>query len=183
MGWWNLRLCKDSLLVCGILCAVGLASCIGPAPAMRDERTAVVSGRDTTGLSTAGAIRKALLQAARITVDHGFRYFKIVEPRGQDETYAHSAMALRLGSSWAADGVSLIRPGADVTIKVFRSGEMAATAAGIWDAEYLLTSGVPDRALRIENPAATQLQVPSPPGTQGLPGARAPRCTIYGCDW
>jgi hypothetical protein len=140
---------------------MGAASCVHPAPAMLDERTAVISGRETAQSAPADAIQKAMVLAAKITVDHGFRYFRVV---GADNQFAMDA--------------SSIRPGQDVIIKVFHDGETSIRTAGIWDAETILTVGVRQMA---------NISVPAQTAPHSVSGASPPpagtHCTAYGCDW
>lgn len=142
----------------------GLTACVNPAPAMRNERTAVISGRETAGYSQDDAVKKDLVLAAKMTVDHGFRYFRIVDPSRQNG---------RTGS---------IRPGADVVITVFHEGEATAQTAGIWDAEEILTTGVPSG---VTVPVSSPLMPSSPHTPTGAPAPNSPtpRCTAYGCNW
>ncbi len=160
-----MRPCRKFLGVLAVLGLAGLVGCASPAPAMRDERTAVISGRETEGAAPADAVQKALLLAAKMTVDHGFRYFRIVGS----------------ASPFSTGGDTSIRPGADVTIKVFHDGETSTRIAGIWDAQQILTTGVPNRAA-LSNAAAP---APSPSGSAARMHTQAPppRCTAYGCDW
>ncbi|MGB8365099.1 MAG: hypothetical protein ACLQUZ_09925 [Rhizomicrobium sp.] len=149
----------------GVFGLAGLAACASPAPAMRDERTAVISGRETVGDAPADAVQKALVLAAQITVDHGFRYFRIVGSADQSPTDR------------------AIRPGADVTIKVFHDGETSTRVAGIWDAEALLTTG-PQSLTGLANAATPMQSSPPPtPNARAQPAPPVPRCTAYGCDW
>ena len=113
----------------GLACMMVLSACIGPAPAMRDSRTAVISGRVTAGLSATDATRKALSEAAKITVDHGFRYFMIANPQNA-----------------SANAVAII-PGANLTIRTFRNGEIKRNTPGLWDADAILSSGIKDAAI------------------------------------
>ncbi len=151
----------------GVFGLAGLVACASPAPAMRDERTAVISGRETAGDAPADAVQKALVLAAQITVDHGFRYFRIVGSANQSPTGRDLS----------------IRPGADVIIKVFHDGETSTRIAGIWDAEALLTTG-PQSLAGLANAATPMQSSPRPTANaRAQPAPPAPRCTAYGCDW
>jgi hypothetical protein len=114
----------------GVACISLLSACAGPAPAMRDSRTAVVSGRVTAGLSATDAARRALSEAAKITVDHGFRYFMIANPQNA-----------------SASSVVII-PGVNLTIKTFRKGDVKPNTRGLWDADVILSSGIKDAAIK-----------------------------------
>src|ERR1700692_2780405 len=138
-GQQRARQRKRAAPMLGLLCGPGIAGCFAPPPARRDDGTAVISGHDTAGYSASNAVRRTLLQAARVTVDHGFRYFQIVDSRRQYAGYSDRASSPGLGNSWAVGGASLINPGVDVTIRAFRSGEISTRGAGIWDAQEILT--------------------------------------------
>ncbi len=74
------------------------------------------------------AARQFLLaRAARLTVDHGYRYFAIVTP----------AIA-----SGAPDPIAL-KPGINLTIRLYRAGEARAPGYRVWDAYMLLSPGRP----------------------------------------
>lgn len=156
---------RVQLLVVSCAFAVsGLSGCISPAPAMRDDRTAVISGRETAGYTQDDAVRKDLVLAAKMTVDHGFRYFRI----------AGSSPQIANGRAEA------MKPGADVVITVFHEGEANAQTAGIWDAEEILTTGVPGA---VGVPISVPAQQSVPRASTGAPPPNAPRCTAYGCNW
>jgi hypothetical protein len=125
-----------------VLLAVALSACIGPAPSLKASRVATISGRETAGLNSVDATRKALLDAAKLTVDHGFRYFMII--RTSNPPIGHSGPGTSRAQSIPAlsSAASILAPGTDITIKTFRVGEVGRNRAGIWDAYQLLTSGV-----------------------------------------
>lgn len=157
-----MRLRTQFLIASHAVVLLGLAACVGPAPAMRDERTAVISGRETAGYLQEAAVSKDLVLAAKMTVDHGFRYFRIAG-----------------SSQQSAEGS--IRPGMDVVITVFHEDEAIAQTAGVWDAEEILTTGVPGRAAT--STAVPSVQLPRAPTGAPAPNSPAPHCTAYGCSW
>jgi hypothetical protein len=89
---------------------------------MRSDRPVVISGKSTMGISVRDATQKILLKAARLTLDHGCRYFKIVE----------SPNAYPNGTSTPS-----IRPGADVMIRIYRQGEIDPYSPRVWDAQSI----------------------------------------------
>jgi hypothetical protein len=95
--------------------AAAAAGCAHPVHALHG-RTAVVSGRGTAHDSLDGATRKVLVEAAAITLDHGYRYFEVTEP---------------------------IHPGVDVTIQVYGAREIDPRAAGVYDAIAITAGQVP----------------------------------------
>src|ERR1700733_10259322 len=101
-------------------CSLVLTACMHDAPPMLTERTAVVSGRATADMAPSEATQIVLFKAAEMTIDHGFRYFQIV---GSDSVVADRS------------GKELIRPGASVTIRVYRQGEIDPHITGIIDAQ------------------------------------------------
>jgi hypothetical protein len=108
--------CSGARVLAVALFGVMLLGCAHHAPAVLHQNVAVISGKGTAGYNAADAERKILIEAAAITVDHGYRYFEIVA----GDVRSNSAL--------------LIRPGADVTIKLFGAGEVDPHAAGVWDA-------------------------------------------------
>ena len=138
-------------------------------PDLRDDHTVVVSGRETSELNPAEARRAVLLDAARITVDHGYQYF-VVQRR---DVWTPSG-SVRAGTD------SAIRPGDDVTIKVFHDGEVSPGTRDVFDAQRLLTSGVP------QGSAQAPVYFPKPataPASSQDPSKPQPHCTAYGCSW
>ena len=133
---------------------------------MLDDRLAVIAGRDTVGDNINNATRKTLVKAAAMTLDHGFRYFQIV------------------GASESARGdVSFIRPGADVTIKLYRQSEINPQRPGVWDAVSIATG-----KLRNDGAAPAQTAVITAGPASAIPAstksnALTPKCTVYGCVW
>jgi hypothetical protein len=111
-----------------ILCFCVLSACAHPAPAVLHGNTALISGRGTAHDNPGDAARKVFIEAAAITLDHGYRYFEIVD----------SADA---SSTAPAPGV---RPGADVTIRVFGAGEVRPQTPGVWDAQAIAAGQLPD---------------------------------------
>jgi len=153
---------RYSSVVFALVCGAQFAGCATRMPPLAADRTAVIAGHVTAGLSGPDATRALLQGAARVTVDHGAQYFRLVQ------TDARAAYDIR-GYDVA------IRPGAAVTIKVYQAGEVRTGAPGLWDAEKILASGVPDNALASATVAPARQQRGATKAT--------PRCTAYGCDW
>jgi hypothetical protein len=105
-----------------------LLGCAHHAPAVLHQRMTVISGKGTAQDNPKEAARKVLIEAAAITLDHGYRYFEIVGAQGMSPN-----------SSTAPS----IRPGADVTIKVFGAGEADPRMPGIWDAQAVGAGQIP----------------------------------------
>lgn len=105
----------DAVLLAGIL----LSGCVSHAPAWENPRGIVVSGNGMAGLTSAAAYQAMLARTARLTVDHGYRYFFITDP-----------------SLYAKD--STLKPGASITIRVFHERGTRYPAPGVWDAFMFL---------------------------------------------
>jgi hypothetical protein len=90
-----------------LLCATLLAGCAHHAPAAIHGNTTVISGRNTAQASAADTRRTVLVEAASITVDHGYRYFEVMTP---------------------------VRPGSDVTIRVYGQRENDPRTPNVYDA-------------------------------------------------
>lgn len=141
----------------GIACSgLMLSACMHNAPAMRGERAAMISGRATAGYGENDAIRKTLTKAAAMTLDHGFRYFQIMSP---------------------------IRPGVDVSIKLYRDGEIGPKTPGLWDAERVAQGDMGDITRLSEEAAPPRIAPPSATAAPAKPNGSAPNCTVYGCVW
>ncbi len=145
-------------------CSLVLTACMHDAPPMLTERTAMVSGRATAGLPASEATQIVLFKAAEMTIDHGFRYFQII---GADSVVSDRR------------GAELIRPGANVTIKVYRTGEINPRATGIVDAQDIAVH-MQTRVASLPSPAANRAPATQQPTKSGAP---APHCTVYGCTW
>jgi len=111
------------LAAAGLLSLAILSGCAGHEPPLQNARTAVIPGRDTAGLSQADAQEEVLAKAARITVDHGFRYFSLVSVSSSAQT---------------ATAPVTLSPGAGITIRLFRDGGIKPSRPGTWDAFRLL---------------------------------------------
>jgi hypothetical protein len=107
---------QRKILFCAVL-GLLLGGCAHHLRPMANDHTIVVPGRSTAGLNQNDARRNTLVAAARLTLDHGYRYFRIA---GVDNAAA-----------WP------LRPGQAVTINVFRNGEVNAHGPGIWDAQTI----------------------------------------------
>src|SRR5207302_7780654 len=101
--------------------AVALAACAHHAPAAIHGNTTVISGRNTAHASAADATRTVLVEAAAIAVDHGYRYFELMTP---------------------------VRPGADVTIRVYGNGNIDVGTANIYDADAIAAGQMPTQSVK-----------------------------------
>lgn len=101
-----------------------LSSCVAPMPALRADRMVTIPGRLIAGLAPADATRKAMAEAARLTIDHGFRYFMLA-PNGS--------------------GAASVLPGKNVVFKVYHKGDIRPNTPGLLDADVILAPGNPAR--------------------------------------
>jgi hypothetical protein len=146
----------------GLLCAGLIAGCASAVPPLGADQTAVIPGSATADQNAQDARRTVLTDAARITVDHGFQFFQIMPSQ---------AAGMYSVPSYS----TAIRPGADVTIKVYQQSDIPMGVQGLWDANKLLENGIPE-GTPVQAFAAPY---PARSGARG-PG---PRCTAYGCVW
>jgi len=109
-------------IVLGVFCALALSACAHPLPPMRSDRVVVISGKSTIGISAQDATQKMFIKAARLTLDHGCRYFTIVDS---------------LNAYPNRTGAPPIRPGANLAIRVYRQGEIDPRTPGVWDAQSI----------------------------------------------
>ena len=123
-----MRAFSRSAAICAALSFLILSACVSRAPPLRGGQIGLISGRETVGLSSDAARNKVLAEAARLTVDHGLRYF-ILLPAPQ--MAASPARPQRAGADAA------IRPGTDVTFRALRKNPVDG---GAWDAYRLLSA-------------------------------------------
>jgi len=104
-----------------------LAGCARHISALPDGNVTTLSGKYTAGYSPAQASKRMLGLAARIAVDHGFRYFRIIGPEGAGQP---------------------IEPGISVRVRLYGEGDVDPAAPGIYDASAILMKGVSASDLR-----------------------------------
>jgi hypothetical protein len=120
--------CSGARVLAVALFSAMLLGCAHHAPATLHQRLTVISGKGTAQDNARDAARKVLIEAAAITLDHGYRYFELV-----------GAPAMSSNSS----ALPTIRPGADVTIKVFGAGEVDPRPPVVWDAQAIGAGELP----------------------------------------
>ena len=113
-----------------------LAGCVRHMPPLGADQVVTISGRESAGLASDAAQKKMLTEAARQTVDHGFRYFAILP-----------GPVPRNAAPGAALAPAVISPGMDVRFRVLRSDQVRRGMAGLYDA-YRLLNGRPGAAKR-----------------------------------
>lgn len=128
---------------------------------MITEDTALISVLGQNAGNQAKIVDRALLEAARATRDHGYRYFVILDAadasqKGQklveDQTLpAQIATARAFGqtnlSSQYLPGatyktpdrrVGYVRLGLDLTIRMYRDGDVNPQTQGVWNPDVIL---------------------------------------------
>ena len=90
------------------LSVFALTGCAHRAPASIHDDTALISGQNTVHATANGAMQTVLVEAAAITLDHGYRYFRLM---------------------------TAVRPGADVTIRLYGAGEINPRTPDLYDAD------------------------------------------------
>ncbi len=119
MSGGAVRICAGLLLSMLVL-----TGCAHHLPRMAAGHTIVIAGRYTAGDDAAVASRKVFVEAARLTLAHGFRYFRIAGWQG-------------------SQAMPSIQPGARVTIEVYRAGEADPRQPGVWDAMRVGNGDIP----------------------------------------
>jgi hypothetical protein len=130
---------------------------------MLDQRTAIISSHGTAFDSAAKVQHETIVEAAKVTVSRGYRYFQIVGAQdttrtatlyvpGQTQTNGSvSGTAMTTGPYTTYNGtynsqttktpgqvVPLIKPGMDITVRMYRDGEINIQQPGVWDAQSIL---------------------------------------------
>jgi hypothetical protein len=103
-----------------------LAGCETDVAPLSAQGTAVIPGSETVGQTPRAAMQTVLVEAAHITLNHGYQNFRVVAGYG---------------------GAYAVTPGADVAIQVVNGDDARPGVAGVWDAEQIIDNGVPDSAL------------------------------------
>lgn len=96
--------------------ATAPSGCVHRAPATIHDDTTMISGHNTVHMSASEARRTVLIEAAAITVDHGYRFFEMTSP---------------------------IRPGINVGVHLYGNGDIDAHAAGVYDADQIAAGRLP----------------------------------------
>lgn len=129
----------------GMALALMLAGCTHASTAMLDGRTAVISASGGAGKSMADVQQRAFLEAAKLTQAHGFRYFVVLGAENASQTGAivgHGA-TFSDGNGGTFQGpstvVPFVRPGTDVTIRMYGEADRPAGDA-VWDSAAILAA-------------------------------------------
>jgi hypothetical protein len=123
-----------------------LSGCAVAHSIMLADDSAIVSASGRGPEDREQVIQHVLAQAAKTTAAHGYRYFIIL--KAQDSSRAgtmtvHDQMGARTapgnlsrpGANYVqfSRNVSYLRPGLDITIRMFREGEIDPEIMGVWN--------------------------------------------------
>ena len=118
---------KSQRSILFVLALLSLGGCISHLRPLQEGGDGLIAGRETAGLKDEDAQRKALILAARLTVDHGFRYFMILP----------ATPAPAAGSGPVR--TPTIHAGQPVRVRILRGTAKERASPGVWDAYRLLT--------------------------------------------
>ena len=108
-----------------LLLPLMLGACMAHAPALQNGTIGVIAAKETAGLDEKAATQKVLVEAARQTVDHGYRYFTLLP----------GPPAAKAGAPAPAVG---LHAGQAVRFQILRHPR---AGKGVWDAYKLLVRG------------------------------------------
>lgn len=136
-------------------------SCTTASTKMLDERTAIISGSGS-GYNTMGDVTAKILQTAALEAQaRGYPYFAILDTHdstqsgvnisptfttGQSNGVVHcygsscTTSGYSAGTTYGGQAFSYSMPGADVTVRFFREGEVDPQANGVWSVASVLAA-------------------------------------------
>jgi len=139
-----------------LLAAVALTACTHASTTMLDERHAIVSGRGNAFANQAQVAQTTLVEAAKTTIAHGFRYFSIIGAQdtsragvfvtpsqtystGTASFYGNTGTYSGQSTTYGGQAIPFIKPGMDVEIYMYKDGE-AQPGPKVWDAQSILAA-------------------------------------------
>lgn len=105
---WIFGRSATPLAICATVFVFALCGCAHRAPASIHDDTVLISGHNTVHATARDAVHTVLVEAAAITLDHGYRYFRLMTP---------------------------VRPGADITVRLYGAGDIDSAPANLYDAD------------------------------------------------
>lgn len=127
-----------------LLAAFLLSGCVTADTEMLDSRTVIISAHGSAFDSKSGVIKRVMQEAARKGAERGFQYFQIVSAEDASTTGVYTPDTRTSGSIQCAGAfcnynsttsgggpISVVRPGADVMIRFYHSGEQPTGAFSI----------------------------------------------------
>src|SRR5512139_483087 len=131
-----------------LLLGITLSACIDTKSVMLDDRTATISSRGGALVSSAEIQRDLIQNAARTSQARGFPYFAIVGSADRTTSYtainqAPGYMLNTGGGNYMympgyASANNYIMPGGDITIRMYRDGEINPDQRGVWSVRSVL---------------------------------------------
>jgi hypothetical protein len=134
-------------LAASLLLALGAAAsgCASPIQSMMlTDDTALVSAIGYKPEDQGKVIEDSLKEAAKLTAAKGFRYFVILDAadasRPGRQIVVQSAIRQTFPETFPPAGGSIgyTRPGLDMTIRMYRDGEIDPKTEGLWNSAELL---------------------------------------------
>jgi hypothetical protein len=142
--------------ICGLL----LTGCASIRSTMISSDTALISVVGQNENDRARVVNTAVAEAARVTREHGFRYFVILEAANasqsgarvqQGETIPNTITTVRSfgnanlntihlgGATYTTPDrkVTYVRAGLDVTIRMYHEGEVDPRKQGVWNSAII----------------------------------------------
>jgi hypothetical protein len=145
------------------LILLSLAACVRAGATMIDGNTAIISGKGNAFADRAQVLQAVLLRAAEETQARGFTHFVILGAQdatrtgvialpGQSHTTSTmtgfgttTGNTLLLNGTMTSNTVStpgtvipLVKPGADIIVKMYRADQIDVASSGVWDAGAIL---------------------------------------------
>jgi hypothetical protein len=146
-----------------------LGGCADVRSVMLADDSAVISASGTRLDDREKIVQDVLAGAAKITAAHGYRYFVILKAQDTsragtmsvpDQTGQRTSQTnlSKPGANYTtySRNVSYVRPGLDITIRMFREGEIDPKIMGVWNTEGTMGPVVdksPDPKERPKRPA------------------------------
>lgn len=147
------------LTVLGLL----LAGCANSVESMMiTSDTALISAVGSNAGDKARLIDASLQEAARVTRQHGYRYFVVLDAADASRTGRRIVVTSRVRQEKINDhpygssnlpsltsvygtfpptgrSVSYVKPGLDITIRMYRQGEVDPARDGVWSSDAVLS--------------------------------------------
>jgi hypothetical protein len=125
-----------------------LCGCVAPHSTMLADDSARISAFGRSPQDREKVIQEVLAEAGRATLQQGYRYFIILKAQDvsrmgtmtvHDQTGPRTAPSnlSRPGANYVmfSRNVTYLRPGLDITIRMFREGEIDPEIKGVWNTE------------------------------------------------
>ena len=147
--------------IAAALCAVLLCGCVSAQSTMLTDSTAMVTARGAHSNDRNDLVQATLAEAAKLTRMHGYRYFTILKATDASRWGSITTPGVTLvfeggvqrplgttnlgaqnipGSKFSGpdNSVPIIRPGLEITIRMYRDGEVDPGRQEVWNPEVIL---------------------------------------------